>query len=247
MAKGRKNGCPVNIKNWLIYILDVATNEFVRIFGLNSLTRSTDSETEDGSADTETWSEPYVTKRSGSLTLEGKEVVVESTGDNDPGQELLNSYAEAAGCDADATLKVVDPYGHAWVGDYIVTGKETSSDDSGTTLSWDLEQVGEVEVLPYVQVTDVTLKDDSTDVTTLALTEGSTPKIITVAFAPEGASNKRFKVTNNKRSVVSVSNITEDGFTITPMAVGTATIAVTTANGGKRATLAVTVSAKNGG
>lgn len=57
MAKGRKNGCPVNIKNWLIYILDVATNEFVRIFGLNSLTRSTDSETEDGSADTETWSE----------------------------------------------------------------------------------------------------------------------------------------------------------------------------------------------
>ena len=247
MAKGRKNGCPVNIKNWLIYILDVATNEFVRIFGLNSLTRSTDSETEDGSADTETWSEPYVTKHSGSLTLEGKEVVVESTGDNDPGQELLNSYAEAAGCDADATLKVVDPYGHAWVGDYIVTGKETSSDDSGTTLSWDLEQVGEVEVLPYVQVTDVTLKDDSTDVTTLALTEGGTPKIITVAFAPEGASNKRFKVTNNKRSVVSVSNITEDGFTITPMAVGTATIAVTTANGGKRATLAVTVSAKNGG
>ena len=54
-------------------------------------------------------------------------------------------------------------------------------------------------------------------------------------------------MTNNKRSVVSVSNITEDGFTITPMAVGTATIAVTTANGGKRATLAVTVSAKNGG
>ena len=104
-----------------------------------------------------------------------------------------------------------------------------------------------MEVLPYVQVTDVTLKDDSTDVTTLALTEGGTPKIITVAFAPEGASNKRFKVTNNKRSVVSVSNITEDGFTITPMAVGTATIAVTTANGGKRATLAVTVSAKNGG
>ena len=89
MAKGRKNGCPVNIKNWLIYILDVATNEFVRIFGLNSLTRSTDSETEDGSADTETWSEPYVTKRSGSLTLEGKEVVVESTGDNDPGQAVM--------------------------------------------------------------------------------------------------------------------------------------------------------------
>ena len=102
-----------------------------------------------------------------------------------------------------------------------------------------------MEVQPYVQVSGVSLKDDETAVTTLALTEGGTPKIITVAFAPEDASNKRFKVTNSKRSVVSVSNITEDGFTVTPMAVGTATIAVTTTNGGKRTTLAVTVSAKS--
>lgn len=245
MAKGRKNGCPVNIKNWLVYILDVATNEFVRIFGLNSLSRSVDSETEDGSADTETWSEPYVTKRSGSVTLEGKEVVVESNGENDPGQELLNSYADVAGCDADATLKFVDPYGHAWIGDYIVTGREISADDSGTTLSWDLEQVGEVEVQPYVQVNGVSFKDDDAAVTTLSFTEGGTPKIITVAFAPDDASNKRFKVTNNKRSVVTVSNITEDGFTVTPMSAGTATISVTTTNGAKQATLDVTVSAKS--
>jgi len=98
--KGRKNGCPVNIKNWLVFILDVATQEYVRIYGLNSLNRGIDSETEDGSADTDVWAEPYVTKRSGSISLEGKKVVVEATGENDPGQDMLNSYAEAAGCDA---------------------------------------------------------------------------------------------------------------------------------------------------
>lgn len=243
MAKGRKNGCPVNIKNWLVYILDVATDEYIRIYGLSSLSRSIDSDTEDGSADTDTWEEPYVTKRNSSVSLEGKEVVVEATGENDAGQELLNNFADATGCDADATLKFIDPYGHAWVGDYIVTGREISADDSGTTLTWDLEQVGEIEVLPYVQATGVTLNDGSTAVTELTMKVGATPKIITTVFAPEGASNKRFKVSNNKRSVATVSNITEDGFTVTPMAAGTATITVTSVNGGKRATLAVTVTA----
>lgn len=243
MAKGRKSGCPVNIRNWLVYILDVASNEYIRIYGLSSLTRNIDSETEDGSADTETWSEPYVTKRSGSISLEGREVVVELTGENDPGQELLNSYAEVAGCDADATLKFVDPYGHAFIADYIVTSREISADDTGTTLTWDLEQVGEAEVLPYVQVTVVSFNDGDSAATSASLTVGGAPKIISVVFEPEEASNKRFKITNSKRSVVTISNITEDGFTLTPMAVGTATITVTTANGGKRATLEVTVSA----
>ena len=243
MAKGRKNGCPVNIKNWLVYILDVATQEFVRIYGMNSLTRSTDSETEDGSAETDVWAEPYVTKRSGSIELEGKEVVVESTGENDAGQEMLNNYADVAGCDADATLKFVDPYGHAWVGDYIVTGREVSSDESGTTLSWSLEQVGEVEVLPYQQVTSVVLKDGDEAATNLSLTIGGAAKIITVDFTPATASNKRFKVTNSKRTVVSVSNVTEEGFTVTPLSAGSATISVTTASGGKTATLTVTVAA----
>lgn len=243
MAKGRKNGCPVNVKNWLIYILDVATQEFVRIYGLTSLTRNIDSETEDGSAETDVWSEPYVTKRSGSIDLEGKEVVVESTGENDPGQEMLNGYADGAGCDADATLKFIDPYGHAWVGDYIVTGREVSADDSGTTLSWSLEQVGEVETLPYEQVTAVALKDGASAASTVNLTVGGAAKIITVVFTPDTASNKRFKVTNNKRTVASVGNITEDGFTITPLSAGTATITVTTASGAKTANLTVTVAA----
>lgn len=244
MAKGRKNGCPVNIKNWLVYILDPSTDEFVRIYGLNSLTSTVDSETEDGSADTDIWSEPYISKRSGSVDLEGKKVVNEATGEADEGQELLNYYAETAGCDADATLKFVDAYGHSWVADYIVTSREDSVDDSGDTLSWELEQVGEAEVQPYVHVTSVALKDGATAINaTLSMAVNATPKIITVAFTPETSSNQRFRVTNTNRNVATVGNITDTGFTVTPVAVGTTTITVTSVEGGKTATVEVTITA----
>lgn len=243
MAKGRKNGCPVNIRNWLVYIKNVADESWVRIYGLTSLTNSMDSETEDGSAETDLWSEPYITKRSGSISLEGKEVVVETTGAKDEGQEMLNSYAEVGGCDADATLKFVDPYGHSWVGDYIVTGKEVSVDDTEITLSWDLEQVGEIEVQEYVQVGSIALKQGETDASTLSMTVAGGPKIITVDFTPATASNKRFKVANARKSVATVGSVTETGFTITPVAAGTSTITVTTINGAKTATIALTVTA----
>jgi len=242
MPKGRKNGCPVNIRNWLVYILDVSTSTFVRIYGLTSLSRSIDSNTEDGSADTDVWSEPYVSKRSSSSSLEGKEVITESTGAKDEGQELLDTYAEYAGCDADATLKFIDPYGHSWIADYIVTSRELSVDDSGATVSWSLEQVGEAEILPYLHVSDVELKDGLLSAATLGFEVGDAAKIITIEFTPEEASNKRFKVTNNKKSVVTVSNITETGFTLTPVSVGTANVTVTTINGEKTATCVVTVS-----
>lgn len=241
--KGRKNGCPVNIRNWLVYILDIATNVFVRIYGLTSLTRTVDGNTEDGSADTDTWEEPYVTKRNGSISLEGKKVVVENTGEVDPGQEILNSYAEAVGCDGDATLKFVDPYGHSWIGDYIVNSHEESADSDGGSESWDLSQVGEIEVQPYVNVSDVAMKDGDNAATSLSLAVGDAAKIITVAFTPDSASNKRFKVANTNRKVATISNITEEGFTLTPVAAGTTTITVTTVNGTKTATLAVTVTA----
>jgi len=241
--KGRKNGCPVNIRNWLIYIKDVSTEEFIRIFGLTSLSRSIGSSTEDGSADTDVWSEPYITKRDSSVSLEGKPVVNGSTGEKDEGQEMLDTYAEYSGCDADATLKVVDPYGHAWIADFIVTSRDESVDDTGTTLSWELEQVGEVEVLPFTHVTSIALKDGAADASTLSFNTGDAAKLITVDFTPATASNKRFKVSNNRRSVVTVGAITETGFTLTPVAVGTATVTVTSINGDKVATCAVTVTA----
>lgn len=239
--KGRKKGCPVNVRNWLIYILDVATNEFVRIYGLNSMTRNTDSDTEDGSADTDVWEEPYVTKRKGTVSLKGKEVVVESTGETDRGQELLNEYSEASGCDGDATLKFVDPYGHAWIGDYIITGSEQSAETDESSISWDLSQVGEVEVLPYVNAGSIALKDGDDSAASLSMAVGDAGKIITVDFTPANTSNKRFKVSNSNRKVATVGNVTEDGFTVTPLSAGTSTITVVSINGTKTASIALTV------
>lgn len=244
MAKGRKNGCPVNIKNWLVYILDPSTSDYVRIYGLNSLTVSVDSDTEDGSASTDIWGEPYVSKRNGSASLEAKKTVDELTGVPDAGQDLLNWYAEQAGCEADATLKFIDAYGHAFIADYIITSREDSVDDSGDTYSWDLEQVGEAEVLPYVHVVSIGLKDGSSDVSsTMTMAVNATPKIITVAFTPETSSNQRFRVTNTKRSVAVVSNVTDNSFTITPVAAGSTNITVTSVEGGKTFTTALTISA----
>lgn len=243
MAKGRKNGCPTNVRDWSIFIQDKTqvTETWIRIKGLTQLTRSTDSTTEDGSAATDAFEEPYVTKRSGSLSLEGKPVVDASTGERDPGQSMLDDYATEVGCEGDATIKIVDPYGMATVADYIISGGEVSSDDTEETVSWDLAQVGEAEQLPYVQLVGVALKDGNTAVTTLTMAVGSTPKVITVNFTPENASNQRFKVgTSNKRKVA-VSNITENSFTLTALSAGTATVTVTAVNNSRTATITVTV------
>ena len=220
--KGRKNGCPVNIRNWVVSILDVATQQFVRIYGLTSLTRTIEGETEDGSADTDIWAEPYITKRSSSCDLEGDKKVIEATGEVDPGQ---------------------DPYGHGWIADYVVTSAEESSDDSDNSVTWSLEQVGEAEPIQYVQVKAVAAKSGGTAAATLEMKVGDSPKLIDVEFTPENASNQRFRVTNNKRSVVQVSDITESGFTLTAVGEGTANIVITSVNGAKTASIAVTVTA----
>ena len=239
--KGRKNGCPVNVRNWLIEILDVSSNDYVRIYGLNSLTRNIESDTEDGSANTDLWEEPYKTKLRGSIALEGRPIVNATTGEEDAGQNLLNWYAEQAGCDGDATLKFTDPYGHSWIGDYIVTSSERSSDEDEETVSWDLEQVGEIEPQAYIAVSSVALKDGDQAVTTLSMTAGGAAKVITLAFTPTTASNKRYRITNSNRNFAAISAITEDSFTITPLGAGTSSITVTTVNGAKTATIALTV------
>ncbi len=241
MSRGRKNGCPVSLKDWVVRILDTSSDKYLRIFGLTSLTRSVDGETEDGSAEDDAWAEPFVKKRSGSLTLKGRPKVDPSTGERNPGQEELNTYAEQVGCDADATIELIDPYGHAVRMDVVVTNKEDGADDSGQTCSWDMEQVGEAEYLPYIQVSAVTLKDNTANVTELNLNVGDAPKLLNVAFTPENASNNRFKVSCSKKSVASISNVSEDGFSVSPIGAGTATITVTSVNGGKSATVTVTV------
>lgn len=242
MAKGRKNGCPMNVKNWIIEIL-AAADTWVRIHGIDSLDRGIDSDTEDGSADSDTWSEPYKTKLSGSLSLEGKPVVDQTTGIRDEGQAMLEDYSHLAGCEADCTIRITDPYGHAMMADYIVTSYTENADDTENGLSVDLEMVGEPEALPYVQATAVALKKGGQAATTLSLAVGDSPALISVDFTPATASNKRFRVTNTKRSVATVTNVTEDGFSVVPVSAGTTTITVTSVNNAKTATLAVTVTA----
>ena len=243
MAKGRINGCPVSVRDWLIYIQDKSQMEetWVRIYGLTSMTRTIEGETEDSSADTDIWSEPYVTKRSSTSDLEGKKKVVEATGEIDRGQELLDDYAEQAGCGADATLKIIDPYGHGYIMDVIVTSAEESADSTEQTRSWSLSQVGEAEVIPYVQVSGVKLYKGEEEISALSMAAGSAGEIIGVRFEPEDASNQRYRVNNSKRAVVRVSDISESGFVLTPVGLGTATVTVTTVNNGCRKQLAVTV------
>ena len=245
MSKGRKKGCPVNIRDWDISIQDKSQTDetWVRIKGLEEMTRNTDADTEDGSAATDLWEEPYVTKRNGSLSLSGRPLVDAATGAKDPGQEMLTDYTNYGWCDADATLKLVDPYGHAVVADYVVTSFEEGSDDTDNDVSWDLEQVGEVEALPYVQLTSVAIKDGDTEKTSLSMAVGDTAKVLTVDFTPSGASNKRFRIVNQNKAVASVTNITENSFTVTPLAAGTTNIVVKCVNNGRTATLALTVTA----
>lgn len=243
MAKGRKNSCPTNVRNWAIYIQDKSqvTETWIRIKGLEELTRSTDSDTEDGSAATDLWEEPYVSKRSGSLSLSGKPLVDAATGEVDPGQAMLDDYATSGVCDDDATLKIVDPYGTTIVMDCIVTGTEVSSDEDEDTKDWDLEQVGDIETLPYVQLASIALKDGASTVTTLSMEVGDAAKIIGITFNPSNASNQRFRISSGNKRVVSVSNVTENSFAITPVSAGTAKIVVTSVNNARTANLTVTV------
>lgn len=243
MAKGRKNGCPVDIRDWKVEIQDKsqATETWLRIKGLTTLNRRQTSTTEDGSASTDFWEEPYVTKRAATLTLNGRPLVDAGTGVKDAGQEMLDDYAEEMGCDGDATLRFTDPYGHCMVADYVVTDTTTEANETENTRTWDLAQVGEPVHLPYVQVSALALKDGDNAVSSLAMAVGDAPKLISTVFTPETASNQRYRVTVSNRHIAAISNVTDEGFTVTALAAGTATITVKSVNGGKTATMTVTV------
>lgn len=86
-----------------------------------------------------------------------------------------------------------------------------------------------------VPVTDVSL-----DKTTLSLEAGESDTL-TPLFTPANASNKNVTWSSSNTSVAAV---TQDG-TVTAKTAGTATITATTADGGKKATCTVDVTAKN--
>ena len=243
MPKGRLRGCPVNVRNWIIEVWDRADNQFRRVYGLTGMTHSVAGETREGSAFGDLWKEPYITKRGVKIKLEGRPVVEASTGERDAGQELLDGQAELGACCADTTLRFTDPYGHAFVADFVVTAASAQSDEDGDKVSWELEQVGEAEPLPYAHVAGVSLTDNGTPVAgnALSLAAGSAPRSIGVVFSPENASNKRYRVSNSRRSVAAVSEITEAGFTLTPLAAGSTTLSVVTVEGERQCGLTVNV------
>lgn len=233
MSRGRKRGCPVNIRNWLIEIFDYSVDEWVRIFGLTSMDRTTNGNSTDGSSETDEWEEPFITKRSSDLSLEGDYIEDETTGERDPGQDLLNWYAENVGCENDATIRMTDPYGHVKVADYVVTKAEDSWDSEKASCSWDLEQIGEPEYPAYVHVqgicvTELTKPD--TQITEMEMKVGDPGKVIVVNFTPENASNKRFKVHNSRQAFAKVTSVTENSITLLPVSAGETVVKFTSVN-----------------
>ena len=238
----RKNGCPMSVRDWVIEILSRASTkadpEWLRIKGVDSITLSTDSDTEDGSAADNLWSEPYVTKRSGSLSLEGKPVVDGVTGAQDVGQAELEYYATQGGCDGDATLRLVDPYGRAQIIDVIVTSVEKGADETEQTVSWDCEIVGEPEEEAYVQVSGIAT-DPATSVSVVA----GASETVTVSFTPAKASNQKYAVASADTSKVRVTNVDGLNFDIVGVAKTTTPvkIVVRSMNNSQTAEINVTV------
>lgn len=240
----RKNGCPTSIRDWIVEIMSrVSTTdnpEWIRIKGLNSLTVSNSADTEDGSSADSLYSEPYATKRSGSISIEGRPIADKVTGAHDRGQEELDYYLTVGGCDGDARLRIVDNCGHAEIWDVIVTGKENGADETSETVSWDLERVGAPENEPYVQVTNVTTEPDSA----VSIVAGQV-ETVSVSFTPSNASNQKYSVASADTSKVRVENV--DGLTFDLVGVAATntpvTVQIKTMNNAKVTTIAVTVTA----
>lgn len=205
----RKNGCPMSVREWVVEILSRAATKqepvWLRIRGLNSITLSLESESEDGSTADSLWSEPYVLKRSGALKLEGKPAADPTTGERDAGQAELNYFASLGGFEGDATLRLIDPYGHARLLDVIVTDSEVGAQDGAETAVWELALVGEAEEIPYVQAVSISAEEN------LSLSVNET-KAVAVAFSPENASNQKFTAASKNSAVARVRTV--DGLSV---------------------------------
>ena len=243
----RKNGCPFSVRDWVIEILSHASTAedpiWLRIKGLTSMDWSVDSDTEDGSSADNAYSDPYKTKINGSLSIEGKPATDAVTGNRDPGQAELDYYKGMVGCDGDARIRLIDPYGRAQILDVAVTGSGRTADETSDTVSWDMEVVGEPEEVPYVQVTAIS----TTPASSATVTVGSTTSV-TVKFTPTGASNQKYSVASQDQNKVKVANI--DGLNFDLVGVDATSdpvnVVVKSMNNAKSATIAVTVSAAGG-
>lgn len=239
----------MSVRDWVVEIMSRASTAaspvWIRIKGATTITRATSSTTEDGSGADAMWSEPYVAKRSGTLTLECKKISDAVTGARDAGQAELDYYATLGGCDGDARIRLTDPYGHSTIIDAIVTGTNDSAQETSGTVSWDLEQVGEAEDVPYVQATAINVTGTGiTGGTTASVAIGDTIEA-TVAFTPSNASNQKYSVASADTTKVKIANIDGLNFEIVPVAVTTSAVnvLVKSMNNNLTKTIAVTVTA----
>lgn len=236
----RKNGCPFSIRDWQVDVKSRASTSdkevWLRVKGLTSMDYSLEGDTEDGSTAESLFSEPYVSKRSGSISLEGKPASDAVTGAQDPGQAELDYYSMQGGCDGDATIRITDAYGHSTKLDVVVTSRGRNADDTSETVSWDMEVVGEPEEIPYVQVSSISTSPAST--TTV---EPGNTQSVTVTFTPENASNQKYSVASSDTSKVKVQNIDGLSFDIVGIAEGSAGVVVRSMNNSKEAKITVTV------
>ena len=243
MAIGRVNGCPTNIRDWQVMILDrdySGTQQWLQITGLRTLTLKAESETAEGSAGSDLWEEPYVIKRRVRLTLEGKRIAEMASGQTDPGQNLLDEYALRDGCQADACQRFTDPYGHAMEAEYIISGTGLQSDGEADTVSWDLYQVGEARMLPYKAVRTIALSRNGQNISALTVGIHDEPTAISVDLTPSDASNRHYRVSKLGRQYAGISDISESGFSVRGLQPGTATITVISMNGSHTAALQIT-------
>lgn len=252
----RTHGCPVNVREWVVEILTVSRfsrdvdDAWARIGGVTSFNYSTSSTTEEGGSVDELWAEPFVTKRSGTLTLEMRRKVDAATGHRDPGQYWLDYYAQLGGCDADTAIRLTDPYGHRTEIDVIVTGNNTNPTETTNTSSCDLQVVGAPVSVPYVQVEDITLsgtgvtaggEDDDYDYQLTGLAVGSS-KTVSVTFDPLTSSNQKFSVAVDDPEAARIEAVGDNQFTIRGLTADSIYVTVRTMNNAKTKVLYAVIS-----
>ena len=237
----RKNGCPMSVKEWVVEILSRAATKaepvWIGVNGLSAITLALEAETQDGSSATSLWAEPYVVKRSGQLTLEGKPSACARTGVQDPGQAELTYFASLGGCMGDAALRLTDPYGRSRIIDVVVTDVENESEDGGEKIRWVCEIVGAPEEQSYVQLEGIACTPGAI---TLGVNETAQ---VALSFTPANASNRRFSAASENPHCVRVDQTGEGGFTITGVAKTDApvNVRIRSMNNALTAALAVTV------
>ncbi len=75
----------------------------------------------------------------------------------------------------------------------------------------------------------------------LPIRPGDGGKLVSLVFEPENASNRRFRLKSSRPGIVKITDVTENGFTLVPLASGTSVIRVWSVNGEVSAVLQVTV------